>query len=68
MAHLSLSTPQERRLHAIAFHEWVTVRTAANTPPVNGSRMGVPAGPGLGIDVLPELLGKPFLELAASRA
>ena len=64
MAHLSLSTPEERRLHAIAFHEWVTVRTASNAPPVTGSRMGVPDGPGLGIDVLPELLGAPFLELA----
>lgn len=63
MAHLSLSTPQERRLHAIAFHEWVTVKTAAAPPPVHGSRMGVPDGPGLGIDVLPELIGKPFLEL-----
>lgn len=65
MAHLSLSTPEERRLHAIAFHEWVTVKTAANHPPVSGSRMGIPEGPGLGIDVLPELLGKPFLELTA---
>ena len=63
MAHLSLSTPEERRLHAIAFHEWVTVKTAKNAPPVVGSRMGVPDGPGLGIDVDPGLLGKPFLEL-----
>ncbi len=63
MAHLSLSTPEERRLHAIAFHEWVTVRTASNAPPVTGSRLGIPDGPGLGIDVLPELLGKPFLEI-----
>lgn len=65
MAHLSLSTPEERRLHAIAFHEWVTVKTAANHPPVSGSRMGIPDGFGLGIDVLPELLGKPFLDLTA---
>jgi L-alanine-DL-glutamate epimerase-like enolase superfamily enzyme len=64
MAHLSLSTPEENRLHAIAFHEWVTVRTASNKPPIAGSRMGIPAGPGLGIDVMPELLGTPFLELA----
>ncbi|TIW94790.1 MAG: mandelate racemase [Mesorhizobium sp.] len=63
MAHLSLSTPEERRLHAIAFHEWVTVRTASNMPPVTGSRMGVPDGPGLGIDVVPDLLGKPFFEI-----
>ncbi len=63
MAHLSLSTPEERRLHAIAFHEWVTVRTASNAPPVSGSRMGIPNGPGLGIDVLPDKLGEPFLTL-----
>lgn len=63
MAHLSLSTPEERRLHAIAFHEWVTVRTASNAPPVIGSRMGIPDGDGLGIDVLPETLGTPFLSL-----
>lgn len=65
MAHLSLSTPEERRLHAIAFHEWVTVRTASNMPPVERNRMGLPDGPGLGIDVREELLGAPFLELVA---
>jgi L-alanine-DL-glutamate epimerase-like enolase superfamily enzyme len=64
MAHLSLSTPEERRLHAIAFHEWVTVKTARSPPPVKGNRMGIPDGPGLGIDVLPERLGEPFLELS----
>jgi L-alanine-DL-glutamate epimerase-like enolase superfamily enzyme len=63
IAHLALSTPEEHRLHAIAFHEWVTVRTAANAPPVSGNRMGIPDGPGLGIDVRPDLLGAPFLEL-----
>lgn len=60
MAHLSLSTPVERRLHAIAFHEWVTVRTARNAPPVWPDRMGIPEGPGLGIDVDESLLGEPF--------
>ena len=65
MAHLSLSTPEERRLHAIAFHEWVTVGTASNAPPVTGSRMGIPDGAGLGIDVRHDLLGKPFFEIAA---
>lgn len=63
MAHLSLSTPAEKRLHAIAFHEWVTVRTARNAPPVfGGARMGLPEGAGLGIDVDPELVGSPFLD------
>ncbi|TIW39485.1 MAG: mandelate racemase, partial [Mesorhizobium sp.] len=65
MAHLSLSTPEERRLHAIAFHEWVTVRTASNMPPVSGSRIGIPDGPGLGIDVVPDLLGAPFFEVGS---
>ena len=64
MAHLSLSTPEEHRLHTVAFHQWVTVKTASNAPPVTGSRMGIPDGPGLGIDVRRELLGKPFLELS----
>ena len=62
MAHLSLSTPEENRLHAIAFHQWVTVRTASNAPPVIGNRIGIPQGNGLGIDVRPELLGTPFME------
>jgi cis-L-3-hydroxyproline dehydratase len=64
MAHLSLSTPEEYRLHAIAFHEWVTLRTASNAPPVAGNFMGIPDGPGLGIDVQPSLLGTPFLEVS----
>jgi L-alanine-DL-glutamate epimerase-like enolase superfamily enzyme len=68
MAHLSLSTPAERRIHAIAFHEWVTVRTARNAPPVeNGARMGLPDGLGLGIDVDPDLLGRPILDLSFQR-
>ena len=52
MAHLSLSTPAERRMHTIAFHEWVTVKTARNAPPVWPDRMGIPAGPGLGANLL----------------
>jgi L-alanine-DL-glutamate epimerase-like enolase superfamily enzyme len=63
IAHLSLSTPEERRLHTVAFHQWMKIRTAANAPPVGNSRMSVPEGMGLGIDVVPERLGKPFLTL-----
>ena len=63
IAHLALSTPDERRLHALALHQWVTLRTASNAPPVTGNRMGIPDGSGLGIDVRPDLLGAPFLEL-----
>jgi L-alanine-DL-glutamate epimerase-like enolase superfamily enzyme len=62
MAHLSLSTPVERRLHTIAFHEWVTVKTARNAPPTWNNRIGIPDGAGLAIDVDEDLLGKPFGE------
>ena len=65
MAHLSLSTPEERRLHAIAFHEWVTVRTATNAPQVDGSRMNIPDGAGLGIEVDRSLLGVPFFTVSS---
>jgi L-alanine-DL-glutamate epimerase-like enolase superfamily enzyme len=60
MAHLSLSTPKEHRMHSIAFHQWVTIRTAHNAPPVRGSKMGLPEGSGLGIDVDEASLGEPF--------
>jgi L-alanine-DL-glutamate epimerase-like enolase superfamily enzyme len=60
MVHLSLSTPEERRLHTIAFHEWVRVRTAHNYPPVAGNRISAPHGVGLGIDVDESQLGEPF--------
>jgi len=63
MAHLSLSTPAELRLHAIAFHRWVTIQTAANAPPIENCQIFLPPGPGLGINVLPECLGPPFLDL-----
>lgn len=63
MAHLSLSTPAEYRLNAIAFQDWVTTRTAANATPLSASHMGLPDGPGLGIEVLPDLLGTPFLHI-----
>ena len=60
MAHLSLSTPIERRMHTIAFHEWVTIKTARNAPPTWVNKIGIPEGAGLGIDVDEDLLGKPF--------
>jgi L-alanine-DL-glutamate epimerase-like enolase superfamily enzyme len=64
MAHLSLSTPVERRLHTVDFNAWVTVANATGMPaPVNG-RLMAPAGPGLGVDVLEDSLGVPFLDVA----
>jgi L-alanine-DL-glutamate epimerase-like enolase superfamily enzyme len=64
VAHVSLSTPVERRLHTVDFNAWVTVANATGMPaPVDG-RLTVPDGPGLGVDVLEEALGAPFLDVA----
>lgn len=64
MAHLSLSTPQARRLHTVDFHNWVTVSHASGLAPCNGGEMRAPTKPGLGLTIDVASLGKPFLELA----
>ena len=62
LAHVSLSTPAERRLHTVDFNAWVTVANATGMPaPVDG-RLSAPDGPGLGVDVLEDALGAPFLD------
>lgn len=64
IAHLSLSTPAVRRLHTVDFNAWVTVANATGMPaPVDG-RLRAPDGPGLGVEVLADQLGAPFLDIA----
>lgn len=60
MAHLSLSTPAELRIHTVDFNAWVTVGNAAGMPPAEAGRLRAPDGPGLGVDVSLEVLGEPF--------
>jgi L-alanine-DL-glutamate epimerase-like enolase superfamily enzyme len=60
MAHLSLSTPEQLRIHTVDFNAWVTVGNAAGMPPPVDGRLSAPEGPGLGVEVLRELLGEPF--------
>jgi len=62
MAHLSLSTPEERRLHTVDFNAWVTLSNAAGMPPARDGRLGAPAAPGLGVEPRLETLGEPFHE------
>ncbi len=62
MTHLSLSTPADRRLHTVDFNAWVTVANATGMPAPTGGRLTVPAGPGLGVDVLIDSLGEPFVD------
>jgi cis-L-3-hydroxyproline dehydratase len=51
MVHASLSTPAARRLHTVDFNAWVTVANADGMPSPHAGRIGVPDGPGLGLEV-----------------
>ena len=61
MLHLSLSTPADRRGPTVDFNAWVTADNATGIPAPAGGRLALPAGPGLGVQVLEESLGAPFL-------
>lgn len=65
MAHLSLSTPAELRLHTVDFHNWVTVGHGSGLPPCRDGKLYAPTGHGLGIDVDLAALGQPFVEAKA---
>jgi L-alanine-DL-glutamate epimerase-like enolase superfamily enzyme len=60
MAHLSLSTPEELRIHTVDFNAWVTVGNAIGMPPAAAGQLSPPEGAGLGLDVRLDLLGEPF--------
>ena len=60
MAHLSLSTPEELRIHTVDFNAWVSVGNATGMPPAEAGRLRAPDGPGLGVEVQLEALGEPF--------
>ena len=60
MAQLSLSTPEELRIHTVDFNAWVTVGNATGMPPAEGGRLRAPDGPGLGVAVRLDELGEPF--------
>lgn len=64
IAHLSLSTPEELRVHTVDFHNWVTVSNATGMPPSEGGRMQAPEAPGLGVEPRLEVLGEPFLDVS----
>ncbi len=65
MAHLSLSTPAELRLHTVDFHNWVTIGNGQGLPPCRDGKLFAPAGPGLGIAVDAAALGEPFIDCRA---
>ena len=65
IAHLSLSTPEDRRTHTVDFHNWVTVSNAEGFPPVADGRMPAPRAPGLGVTPRKEAFGPPLLQVPA---
>jgi L-alanine-DL-glutamate epimerase-like enolase superfamily enzyme len=64
MVHLSLSTPEALRLHTVDFHNWVTRSNARGIPPTVGGTITMGNAPGLGVEVIEENLGEPFLRLS----
>jgi L-alanine-DL-glutamate epimerase-like enolase superfamily enzyme len=61
MLHMTLSTPAPHRGPTVDFNAWVTVQNASGLPaPVDG-RLAPAPGAGLGVDVLEDRLGEPFL-------
>jgi L-alanine-DL-glutamate epimerase-like enolase superfamily enzyme len=65
ITHVGLGTPERNRVHTCDFHMWVSVDHGSGLPPRANGAQRAPAGPGLGIDVDPDALGEPFLDLAA---
>ena len=63
MVHMSLSTPEPARGATVDFNAWVTADNARGMPAPSDGRVAAPAGPGLGIEVLPETLGDPFVDV-----
>jgi len=60
-AGLMLSVPEALRQHTVDFHNWVTVSNASADFAITGGTMGVPAGPGLGVEVDPAAFGAAVL-------
>jgi L-alanine-DL-glutamate epimerase-like enolase superfamily enzyme len=68
MIHLSLSTPEQYRLHTVDFHNWVTIGHGDGIPQTKDGLLFPPTGPGLGIAVRDNDLGEPIFETTKSGA
>lgn len=58
--HLMASVPLRHAAHTVDFMNWVTVQNASGMPPCSDGMLHLPIGPGLGIEVDPEVFGEPF--------
>jgi len=59
-AALLISTPKELRQHTCDFQNWVTVASGTADFPIANGRMGLPGGPGLGVEVDVSRFGEPI--------
>lgn len=62
IAHLAHSTPPQYLFTATDFNSYVTVQTAEGAPKRVNGRMSAPNRPGLGVEPIMAVLGKPVLE------
>lgn len=62
---LLLSTPEHLRQHTVDFHNWVMVANARGEFAISGGVMALPGGPGLGLDVDPDMFGDPLFACGA---
>jgi L-alanine-DL-glutamate epimerase-like enolase superfamily enzyme len=67
IAHLAHSTPEALRFSATDFNSYVTVSTAEGAPKRKNGRMAASNEPGLGVRPRLKVLGRPLVEVTASR-
>jgi L-alanine-DL-glutamate epimerase-like enolase superfamily enzyme len=60
VAHLAATTPPDALLMASFMNDWTLDHIAAYQPRSRDGRGAAPTGPGLGVDVDPDLLGSPL--------
>jgi cis-L-3-hydroxyproline dehydratase len=59
--HTAAGIPRRLRVHTSDLHNWITADAASGIPPNTDGALTPPEGPGLGVDVVTDLLGEPFL-------
>jgi L-alanine-DL-glutamate epimerase-like enolase superfamily enzyme len=60
VAHLAATTPPDALLMASFMNDWTREHIAGHQPRSRGGHGSAPTGPGLGVDVDPDLLGSPL--------
>ena len=68
IAHLAGSTPREFLLSATDFNSYVSRQVAEGAPRRSQGRMTPPDRPGLGVEPIITVLGKPLVEIGSSKA